>query len=46
MDCDSSHVDRFDLGTLLQCQTRRAKVKSPYNSLIIGPRGVQYEINL
>ena len=32
---------RFDLGTLLQGQTRIAKLKSAYNSLIIGPRGLQ-----
>ena len=30
----------FDLGPLLQGQTRIAKVKSAYNSLIIGPRGL------
>ena len=30
---------RFDLGPLLQGQMRIAKYKSPYNSLIIGPRG-------
>ena len=30
----------FDLGPLLQGQTRIAKVKTAYNSLIIGPRGV------
>ena len=29
----------FDLGPLLQGQTRTAKLKSAYNSLIIGPRG-------
>ena len=28
----------FDLGPLLQGQTRIAKLKSAYNSLIIGPR--------
>ena len=28
----------FDVGPLLQGQTRIAKVKSAYNSLIIGPR--------
>ena len=28
----------FDLGPLLQGQMRTAKVKSAYNSLIIGPR--------
>ena len=31
---------RFDLGPLLQGQTRIAKLKSAYNSLIIGPRGL------
>ena len=30
----------FDLGPLLQGQTRIAKLKSGYNSLIIGPRGL------
>ena len=30
----------FDLGPLLQGQTRIAKLKIAYNSLIIGPRGV------
>ena len=30
---------RFDIGLLLQGQTRIAKLKSAYNSLIIGPRG-------
>ena len=33
-------VVRFDLGPLLQGQTRKAKLKSAYNSLIIGPRGL------
>ena len=37
---ESSGVVRFDLGRLLQGQTRRAKLKSAYNSLIIGPRGL------
>ena len=40
MYCESSDVVRFDLGPLLQGQTRIAKVKSAYNSLIIGPRGL------
>ena len=31
---------RFDLGPLLQGQTRIAKLKSAYNSLIIDPRGL------
>ena len=29
----------FDLGPLLQDQTRIAKLKSAYNLFIIGPRG-------
>ena len=33
-------VVRFDLGPLLQGQTRRAKLKITYNLLIIGPRGL------
>ena len=31
---------RFDLGPLLQGQTRIAKLKSTYNMLIISPRGL------
>ena len=34
------------LGPPLQGQTRIAKLKSAYNLLIIGPRGLQYETNL
>ena len=30
----------FDLGPHLQDQTRIAKLKSVYNSLVIGPRGL------
>ena len=30
----------FDLGPFLQGQTEIAKIKSAYNSLIIGPRGL------
>ena len=30
----------FDLGPLHQGQTRIAKLKSAYNSFIIGPRGL------
>ena len=41
-----SGVVRFDLGPLLQGQTRIVKRKSAYNSLIIGPRGLQCETNL
>ena len=40
MDWESSGVDRFDLGPLVQGQTRKNKLKSAYNSLIIGPRGL------
>ena len=40
MGCESSDVVRFDLGSLLQGQTRMAKPKSAYDSLIIGPRGL------
>ena len=32
----------FDLGPLLQGQMRIAKLKSAYNSLIIGPRGLRW----
>ena len=40
MGLESSGVVGFDLGPLLQGQTRTAKIKSPYNSLFIGPRGL------
>ena len=40
MCCESSDVVKFDLGPLLQGQTRLAKVKTAYNSLIIGRRGL------
>ena len=46
MGWKSSGVDRFDLGPPLQGQTRIAKLKSAYNSLIVGPRGLQCETNL
>ena len=36
---ESFGMVRFDLGPLLQGQMRIAKLKSAYNSLIIGPRG-------
>ena len=38
MNWESSGVVRFDLGPLVQGQMRIAKVKSAYNSLIIGSR--------
>ena len=40
MGWEVSVVDGFDLGPLLQGQTRIAKLKIAYNSLIIGPRGL------
>ena len=38
MGWESSGVVRFDLEPLLQGQTRKAKLKSAYNSLMFGPR--------
>ena len=46
MGWESSGVVRFDLGSLLQGQTRIARPKSAYNSLIIGPRGLGWQSNL
>ena len=40
MGWESSGVVAFDLGPLLQGQTKIAKLKSVYNSLIISPRGL------
>ena len=40
MGWESSDVVRFDLGPLPQGQTGIAKLKSDYNSLIIGSRGL------
>ena len=40
MAWESPGVVGFDLGPLLQCQTRIGKLKSGYISLIIGPRGL------
>ena len=40
MGWESSGVVGFDLGPLLQGQTRIATLKSAYNLLIIGPRGL------
>ena len=37
MSWESFGVIEFDLGPLLQGQMRIAKVKTAYNSLIIGP---------
>ena len=38
MGRESFDMVRFDLGPLLQGQMRIAKLKSAYNSLVIGPR--------
>ena len=43
MGWESFGVVGFDLGLLLQGQTRIAEPKSAYNSLIIGPRCLQCE---
>ena len=40
MGCESFGVVGFDFGPLLQGQTRIPELKSAYNSLIIGPRGL------
>ena len=40
MGWESFGVVKFDLGLLIQGQTRIAKLKTAYNSLIIGPRGL------
>ena len=40
MGSKSFDVVTFDLGPLLQGQTRIAKLKSAYKSLIICPRGL------
>ena len=46
MGWESFDVVTFDLGPLLQDEMRRVKLKSAYNSLIIGPRGLQCETKL
>ena len=40
MGWESFGVVGFDVRPLVQGQTRIAKLKSAYNSLIIGPRGL------
>ena len=40
MDWESFDVVRFDLGRLLQGQTRIAKLQSAYKSPFLGPRGL------
>ena len=46
MGCESFGVVRFDLGQLLQGQTRIAKLKSAHNLLIIGLTGLVWQTNL
>ena len=46
MGWESFGVVRFDLGPLLQGQTRIQKINNADNSLIIGSRGLQCQINL
>ena len=46
MGWESSDVFRFDLGPLLQGQTKIEKLKSAYYSLIIGLGGLKCETNL
>ena len=46
MGLDSFGVVGFDLGPLLQGQTKIAKLKSAYNLLIIGLRGLGWKTNL
>ena len=43
---ESSGVVRFDLGPLIQGQTRIAKLKSAYNLLIISPSGLGWYTNM
>ena len=50
MGLESFDVVKFDLGsyihTFFRGQTRIAKLKSAYNPLILGPRGLVCEANL
>ena len=43
---ESSGVVGFGFGSLVQGQTGIAKLKSAYNSLIIGPRGLGWYTNM
>ena len=42
MGWESFGVVGFDLGPIVQGQTRIAKLKIDYNSLIIGPGGLRW----
>ena len=46
MGGESSDVVRFDLVPLLQSQTMIVKLKSAYNSFVIGPRGLGWQTHL
>ena len=46
MVLESFDVVRFNFGPLLQGQMRMAKLKSAYNSLSTGPKGLQCQTNL
>ena len=46
MGWESFGVVEFNLGPIIQGQMRIVKLKSAYNSLIIGPRGLQCETNV
>ena len=46
MGWESSGVVGFDLGPLVQGQTRIARHKNAYNSLIIGPRALGWYTNI
>ena len=46
MGWEPSGVVAFDLGPPLQGQTSIAKLKSAYNSIIIGPRGLGWYTNI
>ena len=46
MGWESSGVVAFDLGPFVQGQKSIAKLKSAYNSLIIGPRGLRWYTNI
>ena len=46
MGWESFDVVGFDLGPLIQGQTKIAKLKSGYNSLIIGPTGLGWSTKL
>ena len=46
MGWESSGVVRFDLGLLVQGHASIAQLKSAYNSLIIGPRGLGWCTNM